>query len=96
MPAVQLVGPVRADHGEPFRAPIPGEECDHVPRRAVRPVQVLEHEEQRCALAEGSQERQETFEDPTLDPFRPVECAAFRTGARTQLGHEPAKLRGRG
>ena len=66
MAAVQLVRAVGADDQDPLAADCSCEEPDEVARRAVRPVQVLDDEEDGARLGERVEKRQERLEDARL------------------------------
>ena len=83
---VQLVGAVGTDDGQPLGPRVPGEEGQHVTGGAVGPVQVLDDEEDRDALAERSQEHEQPFEDPRLDPAGSIEHVGIGRSDGTQFG----------
>ena len=92
VPTAQLIGPIRADHGEPLGPRIPGEERQDVTRGAVRPMQVLDHEHDRHPLPEGTQQRQEPLEDAPLDPRRAVECVGFGDARPAQFREQSTQV----
>jgi hypothetical protein len=50
MPAVQVVSAIAGDHQQPVRAEPGQQEADQIPGRGVRPVQVLDDQQQRRDL----------------------------------------------
>ena len=92
MTPVQLVGPVRADDDKALGPCVPGQERGDVTGRAVGPVEVLEDQDDRSALTDGPQQRQQPLEDAGLDPFGSVERAHFGADRRPELGNEPSEL----
>ena len=68
MPAVKLVAAEGRDDEQALVAPGPGEEGQQVARRAVRPVRVLDDEQDRVRLAEPAEEPEDAVEDPDLEP----------------------------
>jgi hypothetical protein len=64
--AVELVGAVGADHQDPLRAQRPREEPHEAAGGAVRPVQVLDHEQQRLLLRHRVEDREQRLEHAHL------------------------------
>jgi phenylalanyl-tRNA synthetase beta chain len=67
-----------------------GEELE---RRAVRPVQVLEHDDERWLRREGGQRREQRFEDEALPRFEVLGRLLARGG---ELGQQPGERGRRG
>ena len=91
---VQLVGAVGTDDGQALGPRVPGEERQHVTGGTVGPVQVLDDEEDRDALPERSQEDEQPFEDPRLDPARSIEHVGIGRNDSAKFWHQPAKIAG--
>ena len=64
--AMQLVGPVGADHEHALGGEAARQERERRARRAVRPVQVLDQQQHRPLGAERVEQRQQTLEQPRL------------------------------
>ena len=80
--AVQLVGPVGADDEHALVREAVGEEGQRRARRAVGPVQVLDHEQHGPLAAEGVEQGQQAFEQPRLiDPGRAADRRSSRAAA---------------
>ena len=80
---------IRDDEREPLVRRDPGEERDQRPRRRVRAVQVLEHEDDRFPLAEPAQHAEDALERPGLATFRGALVARQRRPARPPRGEPP-------
>ena len=64
---VELAGPIRQEDGDPLRPQVAGEELDQIARRAVGPVDVLEHDRERLALVRDACELlQQSLAQPSL------------------------------
>ncbi len=87
--AVQVVGPVAAEHRHLLAVQHPGQERDQVARRPVSPVQVLEHEQHRARLGQLGEQAEHRAEQ-----LLPGQFAAVAVGedARSLIGQQ----RGRG
>jgi hypothetical protein len=66
MAAVQLVGPVGADDEHPLAGQVARQERQRRARRAVGPVQVLDHQQHGALLRERGEQRQQALEDLRL------------------------------
>ena len=91
---------IRDDERQSLVRRDPGEERHQRPRRRVRAVQVLEHEDDRFPLAEPAQHAEDAFERPGLATFRGALVARQRRPpGRLQTsrhaGHDPDDV-GRG
>jgi hypothetical protein len=90
MAAVELVGAIGRDQDDALAPEAAGDEREQVARRAVGPVDVLDDEDHRLALAETLEQDEEAIEQAGLGPF------GRRLGgglsARDQLRDEPAEL----
>jgi hypothetical protein len=71
------------------RAADRGEIGEEIESRPVRPVQVLDHENQDTLAGDGTEEVHERREQPLALP--PLAGALLRT-AGTQLGQQPGQL----
>lgn len=87
---MDLVGPVRAHDQQALGAGGPGDERQHIARRAVRPVEVFHHEQDGLPIAEPLEHPVDCLQHPGLNPVR--------AGARiadvdrpAKLGYEPAE-----
>src|SRR5262249_3159178 len=58
---------VRADQQQPLAADLPRDEMQHLERRAVRPLQILEHEQQRLLRGETRTQPREIPEHTRLE-----------------------------
>ncbi len=104
VPPVQVVGPVRADQGDPFPVQHPAEERDQVPGGGIRPVQVLEYEHHRGRGRELGEQAEHGAEHLLSGQARAVlvgalPIAAFREqpaqrGSRAERVTDPGGLRG--
>jgi len=89
MAAHQLVGPVGQDQQQPLVPQPPRQEHHQVTGRAVGPVEILEHEDQRRLATESAEQVQKHLKQPGLRD------AVVRPGSRVrsgQLGQQPAQL----
>ncbi len=66
MPAVELVGAVGGDDHDPLGAQVAHQEREEIAGRAIRPVQILEHEQQRAVSRRAPQEAERKLEQATL------------------------------
>lgn len=66
MPGHNGVAPVGSDHEDPLLADIGKEEGQKVHRRAVRPLEVFDDQDDRRLLAESTQEAEHGLEEPQL------------------------------
>jgi hypothetical protein len=88
--AVELVGAVRRDEQHALAAGVAHEEGQEVARRAIGPVDVLEHEHERRVVGQAAQEREQQLDH-----------AALRQGAvavalrALELGQQRRQPRGR-
>ena len=90
MTAVEFVGAIGNDQGE-----MPGAECsdqkvEQVAGRAIRPMKILDHQDERGALGQARQQREDTTEELDL-----VELVAERSCRNTfarQAGNESAEI----
>ena len=64
MTSVELVGPVRADHDDGHLRERANEEGDRLARGRIRPVQVLEDQQDRRSCRESRQQPEEALEQP--------------------------------
>ena len=64
--AMQLVGPEAEQLHHPLLPEAAGEERDKRPRRAIRPVHVLEHQRDRLVLAEAIEQFEQRLEQAQL------------------------------
>ncbi len=90
VPAVQVVGPVAADQGDPFPVQHPGQERDQIPGGGVGPVQVLQHEQHgRRGRQLGEQA------EHAAEHLLPGQARAVRVGDGpfAALGQQPAQGR---
>lgn len=90
MPAVQVVGAVGAQHQQPLRAQPGEQEGEQLPGGAVRPVQVLQHDQQRRRrgrVAHGTGHRVEHLQAPGV----PVPCRG--AGCLRRTGQQPVQHR---
>ena len=87
MAPVQVVGAVAGDDEQVLVAQPRDEEAQHVPAGGVRPVQVLEHEQERVPRAA---DRAEHLDQPVeqLEPVRLVVRGAARAGRAGQQPRE--------
>ena len=80
MAPVQLVGAVGGDDEQALRTQACGQEREDVTGRAVRPVEILEDEDDRRARAESPEEGEEPLEQARLCPI-----GATGTGTRRRV-----------
>ncbi len=96
--AVQVIGPVAAEHGHPLAVQHPGQERDQVPGGPVGPVQVLEHEQHRARLRQLAEQAEHRAEQLLAGQLAAVAAgrdawpvvgqqAAEHRPVRDQLGH---------
>ncbi len=83
-----VLAAVGADGAHGQRAGVAGEERDQVERRAVGPVQVLEHQHHRARRHEPLDHREEQLEQASLTgrSGRPLERGPGRAGTRRSTG----------
>ena len=85
--AVQLVGAERADDQHPRQRPlVADQERQQIPGRAVGPVQILDEQHDRPALAELLKQRQHLLEQPAASFTWVGGCASGRRLALLRLG----------
>ena len=89
VPAVQLVGAVGRDHEHALGPQAAAEEGEEGARRAVGPVDVLEHERERLLAAELVEQRQQRLEQARLAARRLVRAQLLGAAA----GAAPVELR---
>ncbi len=63
---MELVGPVAQQQHHPLPAEAAREEIDERARRAIGPVQVLEHEDDRALLAQNVEQLEQGLEQAHL------------------------------
>ena len=80
--AVQLVGPVGDDDEDALAGQAARQERQRLARRAVGPVQVLDHQQHRALASERVEERQQALEHPRL---------AALLGGRLRIGRRRAE-----
>jgi hypothetical protein len=91
VPAVQVVRPVGRDHGEPLRAQPGQQEGEQVAGGLVGPVQVLDHQQHRCAgLADVAEQPGDRVEE--LEPAGVV-VAGRGADRLARTGDQPAERR---
>ena len=86
--AVQLVGAVGGDDEHALGPQAAREEDEEGPRRAIRPVDVLEHERERLLAAQVVEQRQQRLEQARLALGR----LAGERRLRAELGEEGGEL----
>ena len=94
--AVQLVGAVGRDHEHALGPQAAGEEDEEGARRAVGPVDVLEHERERLLAAEQVEQRQQRLEQARLAARRLVGAQLARRrgcAAAAELRQQRGELR---
>jgi hypothetical protein len=94
MAAVQLVGAVREDHEHGLAAEAPGEEGQERAGRTVGPVDVLQRKDDRTALAEALEQREQRLEEPALGRAALIVADRLRgsVAAGGELGDERRQL----
>ena len=92
--AVQLVGAVGRDHEHALGPQAAGEEDEEGARRAVGPVDVLEHERERLLAAEVVEQREQRLEQPRLALRRLAAVLRLRAELREQGGELRARAGG--
>ena len=109
MAPVQLVGSIGGDHDHPLVAQARCEEGKEGACRAVRPVQVLEPEDDRLGASEPLEQREQGIEQPSLrlplavlEPFgrragrAPAPGGPARSGSRRRARRAPRRRFARG
>jgi hypothetical protein len=91
MAAVELVGAVGRDQDDPLVPQTTSDERQQIPRRAVGPVDVLDDEHHRLALAQALEQDEETIEQARLGPLG-RRLGAGLGAAGDELGDEPTEL----
>ena len=71
MTAMELIGAKRPDDAQAFDTHVPPQERQQVAGRSVRPVEVLDDEEDGPTGREPREQRQHPLEDPDLKPVGP-------------------------
>ena len=98
MAPVKLVRAVGEEQHHRRIPEIPDEEAEQVARRAVRPVEVLDDEQDRRAPGQALEHTQQELEEPALRRERiharagAVEPVAGGVGGRPEIGHEAGQL----
>ena len=94
LPALEQLGPGRADDQQRHRAGAVSQQVDEVQQRVVGPVDVLEHQHRRAVLGECLEEpppRRERLRPDHCSP--PVECRAPPIPTkRPQVPHHPLAI----
>ncbi len=93
MAAVQLVRPVGRDEQHALAREAAAEERERRPRRAVRPVQVLDQQQHRPVRGEAVEQRQQAFEQPRLRARVRIGRVRGGRGAGQQRRDRGAQLR---
>ena len=88
---MELVGAIGRDQDDALAPETASDEREQVPRRAVRPVDVLDDEDHRLALAETVEQDEEAIEQAGLGPFG-RRLGGGLSATAGQLGDEPAEL----
>ena len=70
MASVELIGAEGPDDEQPLVTPVAREIREQVARGPVRPMQVLDDEEDRSCRSEASEQPQDALEDADLHPIR--------------------------
>ena len=90
--AVKIVRPIGPDDEQSLAAGVPRQEGEQVARRSIRPLQVLDDEQDGRVIAEPTEQPQHALEDVDLEPVR-VARRSGRVGHDVrQLGNQPGKL----
>ena len=98
MAPMELVGPVAEQQHHPLAAQAAREEVDERARRAVGPVQVLEHEDHRSLLAQDVQQLEQRLEQPHLRGWvvaRPMPRPPRRAREATRPAGRGSRVRAR-
>jgi hypothetical protein len=85
--AVQLVGAVGADDEHALTAQAARQERQEVARRAIRPVQVLDHQHDGVLRAELLEQGEERFEEPALSSTDVLGLDRWQ-GGKAEAGEE--------
>ena len=93
---VEVVGSIGAHEHEALGSRIPCNERRDVTRRAIRPVEILEEQDDRHALAQTVQQREQTLEDAGLGPFRTIRADGLAPSGSIQARDQPSQLCRRG
>ena len=90
--AVQLVAPVGGDDQDPLAGQAASQERQRRSRRAVRPVQILDHEQDRALAAEAVEQRQQSLEQLRLAAL----AGTLRRGAESRQQRRDGRADRRG
>lgn len=92
MTPVELIGAVGDQQQDADAAQRPDQERDQLTGGLVGPVQILEHQHDRLAVAEPAQQAENQFKQLShLNPVRRPVPGGFCRGIRVQFGQEPAQ-----
>ena len=90
--AVKLVGPVAQEQHHPLATQAAGQEVDEGPRGAIRPVQILQRENQDVIVAQQVDQLQQRLEQPRLrGRVIPVGRSGLLVEPRKQRGELSAR-----
>ncbi len=90
-----LVGPVRHAQNEPLGADVLARETQEIPRAFVRPLQIVDDQQQRRFAGRGAQRSREDFEATALARAREIRLVAVRRHAGIAKCFEQRRERSR-